>query len=68
MSQKLKPIESLPNNGVKVLLLRRMSNDTVKACVGFRSASGVIIGWAAKRPPTTWVNLPPLAWADGSRP
>lgn len=63
MSQKLEPIETLPNNGVNVLLLRRTSNNTVKSCVGFRSASGAIIGWSGARPPSPVVLLLPPASA-----
>lgn len=41
------PITELPNNGIKVLLMRRTTNDTVKTAVGYRDARGELRGWYA---------------------
>ena len=57
----LKPIEELPNDGVRVLLMRRTGNDTVKTSVGYRSAFGVIQEWFGLRPPTHFTVLPPFS-------
>lgn len=53
-------IETLPNNGVDVLLMRRTTNITVKTSVGHRYATGEIRGWFGAKPPTHWINLPPF--------
>ena len=57
----MQSIDDLPNNGIKVLLARRTSNDTVKTSVGYRDAYGSIYGWFGARPPTHFVALPPFA-------
>ena len=46
---KPEKIEELPNNGIKVLLMRRTTNDTVKTSVGYRDAFGNIRGWFGSR-------------------
>ncbi len=52
-------IDTLPPNGINVLLMRRTGNITVKTAVGSRWADGKIHDWFAARPPTYWVELPP---------
>lgn len=55
------PIEQLGNDGIKVLLMRRTGNDSVKTSVGYRDARGRIEGWFGARPPTHFINLPNFA-------
>lgn len=52
------PITTLGNTGVKVLLLRRTGENTVKTAIGYRDARGVLQGWYAARPPTHWDEVP----------
>ena len=51
-------IEELSNSGIRVLLMRRTTNDTVKTAVGSRDAFGNIRGWYGSRPPTHFCKLP----------
>ncbi len=55
----MKLISELPNDGIKVLLLRRTGDDTVAASIGYRNAAGVIKGWYKARPPTHFDVAPP---------
>ncbi len=56
--QTLQPIDTLPNNGVRVLFLKRTGQDTVMSAVGYRDAAGNLRGWIGKRQPTHWIPAP----------
>ncbi|MBI3101075.1 MAG: hypothetical protein HYY98_05920 [Burkholderiales bacterium] len=56
--QTLQPIDTLPNNGVRVLLLKRTGQDTVMSAIGYRDAAGNVRGWIGKRLPTHWIPAP----------
>jgi hypothetical protein len=56
-----RPITELSNNGIRVLLMRRTTNDTVKTSIGYRDARGNIQGWFGAKPPTHWTGLPNFA-------
>jgi hypothetical protein len=58
---EMKRIDDLPNNGIKVLLMRRTGTFTMKCAVGFRDAFGRLQGWTGIRLPTHWDDLPPFA-------
>lgn len=52
-------IEELAPDGIRVLLMRRTSNETVKTAVGCRwPGESTFRGWFGARPPTHWVDLP----------
>jgi hypothetical protein len=53
-------IDTLPNNGIDVILMRRTGNNTVACAVGCRRANMEIDGWTLQHPPTHWTNLPPF--------
>lgn len=62
----MKYLSELPNNGVKVLLMRRTTNNTVKTSVGYRAANMSIQGWHGAKPPSHWIDLPPFG--GGTKP
>jgi hypothetical protein len=57
----LHPIDALPNDGVRVVLLKRTGKDTVMAAIGYRDSAGNVRGWIGKRGPTHWVKAPPAS-------
>lgn len=59
--QGLASIDTLPNNGVRVLLVKRTGHDTVMASIGYRDAAGNVRGWFGKRSPTHWTKAPVAA-------
>ncbi len=52
-------IGTLPNDGAKVLLLKRTGIETVMTSIGYKDTHGVIHGWIGKTSPTHWVKAPP---------
>jgi hypothetical protein len=64
----MKPITELGNTGIKVILLRRTGENTVKCAVGYRAANGLLSGWYAARPPTHFDSLPPYPGKSGAKP
>ena len=57
-AQGLASIDTLPNDGVRVLLVKRTGQDTVMASIGYRDAAGNVRGWFGKRGPTHWAKAP----------
>lgn len=55
----LHPIDTLPNDGVRVVLIKRTGQDTVMTAIGYRDTAGNLHGWPGKRTPTHWVKAPP---------
>lgn len=51
-------ISELGNTGVRVVLIRRTGQDTVKTSVGYRDAAGNIRNWYGANPPTHFCALP----------
>jgi hypothetical protein len=54
----LQKIGSLPNDGVRVVLIKRTGQDTVMSSMGYRDVAGNIRGWYGKRDPTHWARAP----------
>jgi len=59
MKPEIAPIHEATPDGVKILLMRRTGNDTVKTSVGSVWPGGVIRGWYGSRPPTHFCSIPP---------
>lgn len=66
VSKELQSIDTLSANGIKVMLIRRTGQDTIKAMVGCCWPGGEFRGWSGARLPTHWCDLPPMAsWMKG---